>query len=93
MGNRTVFNISYAKANKVMSRALEEVVHFDVSAPNEFGEITFEYNGGTYAVYLTIDAYGKRTLDIWEYRVNGDKHREITVDPWMDTASYVRWLY
>ena len=93
MRERKAFNISYRKANKIMTRVLEEVVHFNTATPTEFGELVFEYDGGSYAVYLTIDAYGKRTLDIWEYRTNGDKHREITVDPWTSKASYVRWLY
>lgn len=87
-----VFKISYRRANKLMRRVLEDV-RLDVATPNALDELMFEYDSGSYAVYLTIDAYGKRTLDIWEYRVSGDKHREITVDPWSGTASYVRWLY
>lgn len=90
--NNEVFKISYRRANRLIKRILEKV-HFDIATPTAFDELMFEYDGGDYAVYLTIDAYGKRTLDIWEYRTNGDKHREITVDPWTGHASYIRWLY
>lgn len=90
--DKVEFKISYRKANKLMRRILEDV-RLDMATPNAIDELMFEYDGGSYAVYLTIDAYGKRTLDIWEYRTNGDKRREITVDPWNGTASYIRWLY
>lgn len=92
MEENKVFKISYKRADRLMRRVLEEV-RLDTATPNALDELMFEYDGGSYAVYLTIDAYGKRTLDIWDYRVSGDKHREITVDPWNGTASYVRWLY
>ena len=88
-----VFTISYRRANKIMRCVLEEVTRFDTAMPATLNELAFEHIGENYAVYLTVDPYGKRTLDIWDYRVSGDKHREITVDPWECTASYVRWLY
>jgi len=89
---RTEFKVSVDRANKIINAIVEEGAHFCVSH-SKSGDLIFEYNSGDIAVTLTIDAYGDRTVDYWDYRTSGDIWRTIKVSTRYNYAYYIKRVF